>query len=69
MMHDIVSDILAADTVPPHRKRAVIYEALAELQDTTRNVMSREHWLMMDQMMGGIGAMGGPVPLPRGEPR
>jgi hypothetical protein len=64
MMHDIVSDILAADTVPRERKRAVIYAALAELQDTTRNVMSREHWLMMADMMGGIGAMGGAVPLP-----
>jgi len=64
MMHDIVSDVLAADTVPHERKREVIYAVLAELQDTTRNVMSHEHWLMMADMMGGIGAMGGPVPLP-----
>lgn len=64
MMHDIVSDILVSDSVPRARKRAVIYEVLAELQDTTRNVMEREHWMMMGDMMGGVGTMGGAVPLP-----
>jgi len=59
MLHDIISDILAADTVPRARKRAVIYEALAEFQDTTRNVMTPEEWAEMAHHMGGIEAMGG----------
>ncbi|MGH7645150.1 MAG: YybH family protein [Gemmatimonadales bacterium] len=61
MMHDIISDILAADTVPRERKRVVIYGVLAEFRDTTRNVMTREEWLMMGHHMGGVEAMGGPV--------
>jgi ketosteroid isomerase-like protein len=60
IMHDIISDILAADTVPRDRKRHVIYEALEEFRDSTRNVMSRDEWLMMGDHMGGIMAMGGP---------
>ena len=61
MMHDIISDILAADTVPEGRKREVIYAALDEFQDTTRNVMTRDEWLNMGHMTGGIAAMGGPA--------
>ncbi|MGH7548760.1 MAG: hypothetical protein ACREMM_11365 [Gemmatimonadales bacterium] len=61
MMHDIISDILAADTVPRDRKRGVIYAVLAEFRDSTRNVMTRDEWLMMGDHMGGIDAMGGPV--------
>lgn len=61
MTHDIISDILAADTVPRDRKREVIYAVLAEFRDTTRNVMTRDEWLMMGEHMGGIDAMGGPV--------
>lgn len=58
-MHDIISDVLAADTVPRDRKRAVIYQQLAEFRDGTRNVMSMEEWGSMTEMMGGIGRMGG----------
>ena len=61
MTHDIISDILAADTVPRNRKRVVIYAVLAEFRDSTRNVMTRDEWLMMGDHMGGIEAMGGPV--------
>ncbi|HWO87997.1 MAG TPA: hypothetical protein VNL98_02485 [Gemmatimonadales bacterium] len=70
MMHDIISDILAADTVPPARKREVIFAALDEFQDGTRNVMSHEEWLEMGHHMGGIEAMGGPATglLPRRQP-
>ena len=59
--HDIISDILAADTVPRTRKREVIYAVLAEFRDSTRNVMTREEWMMMGDHMGGADAMGGPV--------
>jgi hypothetical protein len=61
MMHDIISDILAADTVPEARKREVVYAALDEFQDTTRDVMTMDEWLNMGHMMGGIAAMGGPA--------
>ncbi|MGH7613757.1 MAG: hypothetical protein ACREMW_06935 [Gemmatimonadales bacterium] len=61
MMHDIISDILAADAVPREKKRDVIYGVLAEFRDSTRNVMTRDEWLMMGHHMGGIEAMGGPV--------
>lgn len=59
MMHDIISDILAADTVPRDKKREVIYAQLAELQDTTRNVMSDDEWRNMAGMVGGVAVMGG----------
>jgi hypothetical protein len=61
MTHDIISDILAADTVPAHRKRAAIYAALDQMQDPTRDTMSMEEWWTMGEMMGGIGVMGGPA--------
>ncbi len=61
MMHDIISDVLTADTIPRARRRAVIYAQLAEFQDGTRNVMTRDEWLRMGEHMGGIDAMGGPA--------
>ncbi len=61
MMHDIISDVLAADTIPKSRKRAVIYQQLAEFRDGNKNVMSMDEWRNMGEMMGGIGAMGGPA--------
>ena len=72
MMHDIISDILVADTVPREKKREVIYAVLAEFRDPARNVMTRDEWLMMGHHMGGIDAMGGPATglLPgTGQPR
>ena len=38
MMHDIISDILASPTVPRDRKRAIIYQQLAEFQAGDRNM-------------------------------
>lgn len=61
MMHDIISDILAADTVPRAKKRDVISAVLVEFRDSTRNVMTRDEWLTMGTHMGGIWAMGGPA--------
>ena len=61
MMHDIISDILQNDTVPTGEKREVIYAALDEFQDSTRNVMSLEMWRTMAEHMGGLVAMGGPA--------
>jgi uncharacterized membrane protein len=72
MMHDIISDVLAADTIPAGKKREVIYAQLAEFRDSTRNVISMEEWRNMAEHMGGIAAMGGPAtglmaPAPAGE--
>jgi phosphinothricin acetyltransferase len=61
MTHDIISDILAADTVPRSRKREVIYAALDAMQDSTRDVMTAAEWRDMGEMMGGAAAMGGPA--------
>jgi hypothetical protein len=61
MMHDIISDILAADTIPAESKRSVIYQQLEEFRDSSRNVMSMDEWRNMGEMMGGVGAMGGPA--------
>ncbi|MEZ0332951.1 MAG: hypothetical protein ACAI18_03000, partial [Gemmatimonadales bacterium] len=59
MMHDIISDILTADTIPHDRKRQVIYAQLDELRDSTRNTMSWDEWRNMAEMMGGVAVMGG----------
>jgi hypothetical protein len=61
MMHDIISDVLTADTIPHVRKRAVIYAQLDELRDPTRNTMTWEEWRNMGEMMGGVETMGGPA--------
>jgi hypothetical protein len=61
MTHDIISDILEADTVPASSKSRVIDRALDEMQDSTRNVMSLDMWRNMAEHMGGVGAMGGPA--------
>jgi hypothetical protein len=65
MMHDIISDVLASDSVPHHRKRAVIYQQLAELRDPRSNLMTEEEWRHMADHMGGVEAMGGPAVEPR----
>jgi hypothetical protein len=61
MMHDIISDVLTADTIPHGRKRAVIYAQLDELRDSTRNTMTWDDWRNMGEMMGGVAVMGGPA--------
>ena len=61
MMHDIISDVLTADTIPHDRKRDVIYAQLDELRDSTRNTMTWDEWRNMGEMMGGVVVMGGPA--------
>ena len=61
MMHDIISDILTADTIPHDQKGEMIDQQLDKLQDPTRDVMSLEEWRRMAEHMGGVNAMGGPA--------
>lgn len=61
MMHDIISDVLTAGTIPRDRRREVIYAQLEELRDSTRNTMSWEEWRDMGEAMGGAAVMGGPA--------
>ncbi len=61
MMHDIISDILTTETIARSRKRALIYAQLAEFRDGSRNVMTMDEWRNMGEMMGSVGAMGGPA--------
>ncbi|MSR07254.1 MAG: hypothetical protein EXR93_09345 [Gemmatimonadetes bacterium] len=64
MLHDIISDILASEKVGD--KRQAIYAMLAEFQDASRNVMTPAEWREMGEMMGGVDAMGGAVPIRTG---
>jgi hypothetical protein len=59
MMHDIISDILTADTIPHGRKGELIDQQLDKLQDPSQDVMSMEEWRMMAAHMGGVDLMGG----------
>jgi hypothetical protein len=59
MMHDIISDILTAATIPHEQKGRMIDEQLDKLQDSTRDVMSLDEWKMMADHMGGVEVMGG----------
>ncbi|MGH7509999.1 MAG: hypothetical protein ACREMZ_11060 [Gemmatimonadales bacterium] len=59
MMHDIISDILTADTVPHGSKGEMIERQLDKLQDPFRDVMSLDEWRMMAEHMGGVELMGG----------
>jgi hypothetical protein len=61
MSHDIISDILTADTIPHGSKGKMIDQQLDKLQDPTRDVMSMDEWRMMAEQMGGVDAMGGPA--------
>jgi hypothetical protein len=61
MTHDIISDILTADTIPHDGKGRMIDQQLDQLQDPTRDVMSMDQWRMMAEHMGGVDAMGGPA--------
>jgi hypothetical protein len=58
-MHDVISDILANDAVPRHRKRAEIQLAARRFRDDTSYVMTPQAWLAMAGHMG-IENMGGP---------
>jgi hypothetical protein len=59
MTHDIISDILTADTIPHEQKGRMIDEQLDKLQDPARDVMSLDEWRMMADHMGGVEVMGG----------
>jgi hypothetical protein len=61
MMHDIISDVLTADTIPHQGKGEMIDQQLDKLQDPTRDVLSMDEWRMMADHMGGVDAMGGPA--------
>ena len=58
-MHDVISDILANDSVPRDRKRAEILLAAERFRDDTSYVMTPQAWLTMAGHMG-IENMGGP---------
>jgi len=72
MMHDIISDVLAASSIPADRKRDMIYRQLAQFRSPLENVMTMEEWWSMADQMGGVAAMGGPavglLPQPSGSP-
>ena len=58
-MHDVISDVLANDSVPRDRKRAEILRAARLFRDDTSHVMPVAAWLAMARHMG-VENMGGP---------
>ncbi|MES2524765.1 MAG: hypothetical protein V4617_18860 [Gemmatimonadota bacterium] len=58
-MHDVISDVLANDSVPRDRKRAEILIAAARYRDDSSFVMTRDAWQAMAGHMG-VENMGGP---------
>ncbi|MCC6431895.1 MAG: hypothetical protein IT354_13370 [Gemmatimonadaceae bacterium] len=58
-MHDVISDILANDSVPRNAKRSEIILAAGRFRDDTSYVMTPQAWLTMAGHMG-IENMGGP---------
>ena len=67
-MHDVISDILANDSLPRNRKRAEILLAARRYRDDTTEVMTRNAWLAMATGMGienqGGVVVGALAPLP-----
>lgn len=59
MLHDIISDILTADTIPDPLKGDMIDQQLDKLQDPSRDVISMDEWRRMADHMGGVELMGG----------
>ncbi len=59
-MHDVVSDILANDSVPRSRKRAELMRAARLYRDDTSYVMPVDAWRTMAHHMG-VENMGGPA--------
>ncbi len=59
-MHDVISDILANDSVPDGRKRAEILLAASRYRDSTSYVMPDSAWRTMAQEMG-VENQGGPA--------
>ena len=59
-MHDVISDILANDSVPRNRKRAEIIRAARLFRDDTSYVMTEQAWRTMAEHMG-VENMGGPA--------
>jgi hypothetical protein len=51
-MHDVISDILANDSLPGNRKRSEILLAAARYRDDTTEVMTRDAWIAMATGMG-----------------
>jgi hypothetical protein len=57
-LHDVISDILASDTIPRAVKRRVALEAASHYRDSLTAVMSQQDWIEMSRMMG-VDNMGG----------
>lgn len=60
-MHDVISDILANDSVPGNRKRAEIMLAARRYRDDTSFVMPVAAWKTMSMQMGIENMGGSPV--------
>ena len=67
-LHDVVSDILADQSVPRNEKRRLILDAAARYRDDVTSVVSITDWKAMADAMG-LSNMGGPAPVTSDERR
>ena len=61
-LHDVVSDILADQSIPRHEKRRLILDAAAKYRDDVSSIVSVADWKAMADAMG-LANMGGPAPV------
>jgi hypothetical protein len=60
-LHDVISDILSVDTLPPRATRRLAMEAASRYRDSTTSVISHDEWQVMSRAMG-LDHMGGAAP-------
>ena len=61
-LHDVVSDILADQSIPRREKRRLLLDAAARYRDDSSSVVSISDWKAMADAMG-LANMGGPAPI------
>jgi len=61
-LHDVVSDILADQSIPRREKRRLILDAAAKYRDDVSSIVSVADWKAMADAMG-LANMGGPAPV------
>jgi hypothetical protein len=62
-MHDVVSDILVAESGVPSATRRALLRAASQYRDSTTGVTSRAEWVSMSRAMGIAGMGGLAIPM------
>ena len=67
-LHDVVSDILADQSIPRHEKRRLLLSAASRYRDDVSSIVTIGDWKAMADAMG-LANMGGPAPISVDAPR